>query len=159
MSAYLCADDTFDFLASAALRYGRGCRLGAAQPGMPDVPALLAAGVLAGERATIRPDETETIAQILRAENVRSLRIRYQNRADELIGAPRYAYRSVRSDLLDAVAVIKSCDCLEYQSCEADDYRETLAYQVLSAIRRAAMRALPRYEDAPWGWVRPVRVA
>ncbi len=58
---------------------------------------------------------------------------------------------------LSAVSILKMCDCLEYQSCETDDYGETLAFQLLDQIRREAIRALPRYDDGPWDFVLPAR--
>jgi hypothetical protein len=51
---------------------------------------------------------------------------------------------------LNPVSILKLCDCLEYQSCETEDYNETVAYRLLNVIRRAAIRILPGYDDAKW---------
>jgi hypothetical protein len=151
MSAYVCHDDTFDYLASATELWGRGVFGVSAAPGMPDVPALMEAGVLGGERQKLTSGDAEAIAQILRAENIRSVCARYGD--DGAADAP-YRFRRVPLRALDPAAVLKSCDCLEYQSCETDDYHDTLAWRVLNAIRRLAIGHLPGYEKAPWGWTR-----
>jgi hypothetical protein len=57
--------------------------------------------------------------------------------------APRNTYFSRVCDL-------KMLDCLEYQSCESDDWETTQAYRLQQAMRRAAIRALPGYESAQW---------
>ena len=155
MSAYLVAADTFDYLASFArsacvLRECRDVTVYAA-PTMPDVPALISDGVLTDAHERVSGHTPETVAAILRAENVRSLEARYGNADDMLDDAP-YTFRAVNKT--DAVTVIKSVHCLRYQSCEADNYETTLAAQLLDAIERAAVASLPGYDDAPWGWTR-----
>lgn len=49
------------------------------------------------------------------------------------------------------VEILKACDCLEYQSCEKQDYFESHAYAILDQIRRCAIRKVEGYEDAN-GW-------
>lgn len=112
-----------------------------------------------------RRARAEEIANILYGENVRSVSVRYRE-------APRYA-NGVSVDHLpglierpevigisdadvfhplvrDPVAILKMCDCFEYQARETDDWPETLARRVLDAIRRGAIHHLPGYDDAPW---------
>lgn len=43
--------------------------------------------------------------------------------------------------------VLAALACLEYQSCESPDYRETPAYEYLEAIRHDAIRHVPGYDD------------
>src|SRR5262245_39048140 len=45
--------------------------------------------------------------------------------------------------------VIKACHCFDYQSCETDDYEESVAHKMIRAIEARAMSSLPHYEDAP----------
>lgn len=45
----------------------------------------------------------------------------------------------------------KMIDCLEYQASEPDNWYDSNAYKILSAIRTNLTRGLPGYEDAQWG--------
>jgi len=93
-------------------------------------------------------DVANYFADVLMRENVRSVRARYQ---DMVVAAPFIP--SARPDQcagLTPLHILKMCDCLEYQSCETDDYHTTTAWHLLQAIRRAAIRELPGYDEAPW---------
>jgi len=46
--------------------------------------------------------------------------------------------------------IVKACKCFDYQSCETDDYEQSVAHRIIRAIEARAMAALPHYEDAPW---------
>ena len=140
MSAYVCHADTFDYLATFAktttwhslpYSFRQQSKLGYADP--------------------------QEIGACLFAENVRSVNARYSLSDDQ----GGYVYRPVNSGIIDPVRVIKSCDCLNYQSCETDDWRDTVAYALLQYIREKAIRALMggnRYNDAGWGWTREEQV-
>jgi hypothetical protein len=53
-----------------------------------------------------------------------------------------------------AVQIIKLCNCLDYQSCETPDWKDTRAYALLDNIRERAIRELPGYDNAPWDlWI------
>lgn len=56
-------------------------------------------------------------------------------------------------DLLAMAALVK---CLEYQSCEPDDWYQSKAFKVLTSIREIVLRKL--IEDSPakdvWGYVK-----
>lgn len=102
------------------------------------------------QRTSIDLFNATEIGQKLLDENTRSVNYRY-NEEDT---AERYAYKQwVRP--LAAVAVIKAIDCLDYQCCETDDWRQTEAFAILQAIKEAAVENLPgykaAYEAAPWG--------
>lgn len=56
-----------------------------------------------------------------------------------------------RPQNFNMVQVLKSCDCLEYQSCENDDYEKSIAAKIINSIRTHAIHALPGYDDAAWG--------
>jgi hypothetical protein len=95
---------------------------------------------------SIRGNE-QACAAMLYLGNVASVNRRYREN-DPLDG---FAYRPYAQWLsLSAVAVLKLCDCLDYQSCEIDDYRSSHAAQLIDGIRNCAIKALPGYEDAPW---------
>lgn len=89
-------------------------------------------------------------AAMLYAENVRSVNHRYSDHTpDEPI-----AFTSadlIHAPAISAVEAIKAAHCLEYQSCETDDYKRTKAYKLCRYIESAAMHRLPGYDAAPWG--------
>lgn len=159
MSAYLCADDTFDYLATAARLFGRqhSAMQVRIDPDMPDVPELVARGILAPSYGYLHGiTDTDSIAQVLRHQNVRSVAFRYDDPDDMGLDEP-YRYRSTMLDGIrpDPVTVLKSIACLRYQSCETEDYERTLAWRVLDTLREYAIDELVGYRDAPWGWERP----
>lgn len=107
-------------------------------------------------------------ANILYCENIRSVQARYpQDTFDDLPGPcakPELLEVSGQDFsaqtghvalVLKPVDILKMCDGLEYQSCETDDWDKTLAYRLLTRIRKAAIHELPGYEDAPWEYTKP----
>lgn len=48
------------------------------------------------------------------------------------------------------VEALKLADCIEYQSCDADDWYESDACAALDCIRRELIRYLPGYDAARW---------
>lgn len=95
-------------------------------------------------------------AKVLWDENVRSVQHRYPGDDDMASDEDGAMVFDVPPDeltslfLLDPVSILKMCDGLEYQSCENSNYYETTAYALLNMVRKAAVRALPGYADAPW---------
>lgn len=88
-------------------------------------------------------------AAMLYAENVRSVNHRYQNETPEEPIA--FTWSEIdRAPKLLPVQVIKACQCLEYQSCETEDWKETPSKKLLDRIKNAAIHALPGYEEAAW---------
>jgi len=163
MSAFVCGQDHFKalglFAASRVGGYGQGHI--AVDPKYIDG--------LPGEVVQLRGAElAEAYANILYAENVRSCQARYPQ--DTFSGLPGEGDKPEAITVLNrdemqasyklpAVSILKMCDCLEYQSCETEDYRSTLAWELLSHIRKAAWRTLPGYDDAPWDYTTPERRA
>ncbi len=109
-------------------------------------------------------DECIRIAGELAKENIRSVSSRYpQDNApagtidlgDRLAikeaqaQAEKYYFNPPRVSLVD---ILKMCQCLEYQSCETPDWRDTLACRQLEWIRGAAIRRLPGYDASPWDY-------
>ena len=93
----------------------------------------------------------EEIGRILLDENVRSVAHRYNNRINdgERNAGAIYAYRPFATPLAP-VEFLKACKCLEFQSCETDDYETTVAYRIIRACIDSVARDLPGYESAPW---------
>ncbi len=89
----------------------------------------------------------EDVAQELRSENERSYNYRYQEDGHQPV-----KYESVALPMdVPAAAIIKMCDCYEYQSCEHPEWKESRARAIVGSIRQAAVCKLPGYREAPWG--------
>ena len=163
MSAFVCGSDHFKALAIfAASRHGHlGRRVD---------PRYVEGLVISPEHApcgaeNLPPRELAAIyANVLYAENVRSVGARYPEDTFESmpgpIDKPEQIHITARDETLaiyrlKPVEILKMCDCLEYQSCETDDWETTVACRLWNAIRRAAIRALSGYEDAPWNYIAP----
>lgn len=103
---------------------------------------------LAGFAArNISGNTAQEVAATLYAANAKSVASRYRETPED----------SFEFDLMASiknaapVAILKSVDCLEYQSCDDDGWEHCKAFELCAAIRRAAIRQLPGYEDASWG--------
>lgn len=90
---------------------------------------------------------TQEIGQKLLDENYRSVNYRYSEDTQ-----PRRFRERVLNHRVSVVEVIKLCDCYDYQSCETPDWPETEAHAIMTALRERAIRNLPGYDDAPWGY-------
>lgn len=89
------------------------------------------------------------VAATLYAQNVRSVNHRYPQQPAALPETFTLA-EIERAPALEPVEALKLAASLEYQSCETPDWEETTACDLLQNIRRAAIRALPGYDAAPW---------
>jgi hypothetical protein len=107
-------------------------------------------------RTVIDAGNASEIGQKLLDENVRSVNYRYR----ETDKAERYEFKRWTRPL-QAITVIKAIECLDYQSCETDDWRQTEAFAILQAIKDAAIENLPgykaAYDAAPWGMQESMR--
>jgi len=106
-------------------------------------------------------------------ENMRSLRARYEDNREEEAAAAAYTFQHVKvADVLRgtakeqarltrltgrtvATAVIKLCDCFDYQACETRDYFTSEAAGLVDSIRRRAQALGGRmtgdmYARLPW---------
>lgn len=90
-------------------------------------------------------DTVAELAAELYSENVRSYNHRYGER-NLRIG---FNYQPVLIDHLEPANIIGACDCLRYQSCETRNYRNTLAYAALNAIREEAITLMIE-QDRSW---------
>jgi len=99
------------------------------------------------------------IGKMLLAENERSVGYRYnEDNPDDMPGtigqtSRNYKYRYFRlpaEQIKKCVWVLHGCSCFDYQACETPDYEQSEACKLIDKIRRAAIRALPHYDNAPW---------
>ena len=90
------------------------------------------------------------IGQKLLDENHRSVTARYGEKANE--HWPKRTYRILSARPVSPVEIIKLCDCYSYQACETNDWSETEAHAIVTALRERAITNLPGYEEAAWGF-------
>jgi hypothetical protein len=159
MSAYICSPDHFIALAvfAASRRHGRDWRVDPRYIKGLTHPEAAMRGLEhfnAHELATLYAD---TLYQ----ENIRSVRTRYPGDTWDSLPGPcikplhiivQHGHFNHVNWALKPIAILKMCDGLEYQSCETEDWEQTVAYRLLESIRKAAIRTLPGYEDAPWDY-------
>ncbi len=88
----------------------------------------------------------DAIGQILVNENYRSVNTRYSSNDAPFVYEFQYLQRH-----FTLIQIIKLCHCYNYQSCETEDYYESLAYAIVRGIESHAVRLLPGYEEAEWG--------
>ena len=152
MSAFVCSDKHFQALAIFAVHRSFG--------GSRRVDPRYIKG-LDGEKEYSEGDLASLYADTLYQENIRSVRARYPDDTLDNLPGPITKPIHIRVDTsprawgilkgLSVIQILKSCDCLEYQSCETEDYRDTVGFRLLDSIRRAAIKALPGYDEADWG--------
>lgn len=104
-------------------------------------------------------EEIQEIADTLFNENVRSVVHRYPDCGpDDLPGpigntVPIITIEEMLNPAVnDPVWILKMAICLEYQSCETDDWRDTRAFKLLGEIKDIAISNLPGYDAAPWAY-------
>jgi len=137
MSAFVCSNDHIDalltFAINSSVSYWNGT-----------------------DRTAITRHNATEVGAILIDENLRSVGERYRgDLGGEDNAAAEYVFRTF-GHVPDAVAVLKGCSCYDYQACETDDYNKSVAYTIVDAIRAAAIRRLPGYENAEgWEFRRP----
>jgi hypothetical protein len=90
-------------------------------------------------------DNEQAAAGLLLAENVKSVNYRYRDNEVMSITYDRGA------PILTAIQAIKAAQCLRYQSCECDDFEESVAFKLIEAIIADAIPRLEGYESAEWG--------
>ena len=136
---------------------------------VPDfhVSALVSWAVAHGVDLDVSPD---AVAHMLASANRRAYSERYAGRYDSELVPFGGLNRSAGVDLAP-VAVVKACDCLDYQASDWSRWNDSDPFGYLVAIRRAAValadpagvaasgRALPGYDAAPWCLDEPEPVA
>jgi hypothetical protein len=91
----------------------------------------------------------DKIGQILLNENYRSINYRY-NDTQKPPHKFKYQFQSEVKYYDYLVQIFAACDCYDYQSCETDDYKQTLAYSIIDKIRKETIRRLRHYDKAEW---------
>lgn len=93
------------------------------------------------------PDE---VAAALWKQNVRSVAEQYNDDPISYGQPPTVPTEATSAALtVSPVAILKMASCIEYQSCETEDWLDTVAYNILQRARAKAIRRLPGYESAP----------
>jgi len=128
---------------------------------VPDfhINALVNWGHRQGAIVGISPD---ALAHMLACANRAAFSERYAGRYDSELAPFGGLDRSAGAELAP-VAIVKACDCFEYQASDWPAWRESEAAAHLAAIRATAQAAclagryfpeprhdLPGYESAPW---------
>jgi len=132
------------------------------------VSALVAWAIRQGLDLDASPD---AVAHVLASANRRAFSECYAGCHDSELVPFGGLDRSAGADLAP-VAIVKACDCLDYQACDWSLWGDSDAFGYLVAIRRAAValadpagrasasgRALPGYDAAAWSLADPARVA
>jgi hypothetical protein len=99
-------------------------------------------------------EKAAEVANMLYAENLRSIQARYPGGGDSIETIRPSDFATVPASI-DPVQVLKSCDCLEYQSCEHDGWGISEAKAFLCSLRKHAWQSLAGYDAAAWGPPRP----
>ncbi len=86
------------------------------------------------------------VGQILWDANVKSMIVRY----GKGISAETYKHPRDPEARVENVQVLKAVLCMDYQSCESDDWESSEAHAILEAIKSAAITSLPGYNEAEW---------
>jgi hypothetical protein len=148
MSAYICNPEHFGILGAYASQ--RGCVI--SEWDHSRTPNALITNA-------------QRVARGLARENIRSVAYRYPNDqdgdrpgpclldADIEEAAAIYAAHFIRHPQRPTpVRVLKLVSGLDYQSCETNDWTETLAYRQLQWIQGHAIRSLPGYDEEDWSF-------
>lgn len=93
--------------------------------------------------------ETATeVGRMLLLENYKSVYHRYDSGPKVELEEP-YSYHPTRFKK-DPVQVLKAISCLEYQSCEHPDWKNSEAKAFCEALKDRAIENLPGYDGAKW---------
>jgi hypothetical protein len=158
MSAYVVHEDTIRYLVAAAQAWQAYlfAPSGYDWSGDQTGAAVQAFGLPVDASTAIRlyPDQhAEAIGATLYAANVDSVNYRYRGDDPTCIGES-WMPGLVELDRVEPITVLKSIASLKYQSCERPGYDQTFAADILRRIESEAIRRLPGYDAAPWGWTR-----
>lgn len=159
MSAFLVSKKHIDYIVSAAHFWSKG-NVGRYLPRDGGVRACDSIG--RGKDPIPFEDFGNTdVGRLLWRENLISVAHRYARTDGDTRGSTieidAYKHAWVTDPSVtdgkgpDAVKVIKSIQCLEYQSCEHDGWESSAAHTFCQNLLSEAIRHLPGYDAAPWG--------
>ena len=98
---------------------------------------------------TIEEKDAEKTGQMLWEENYRSVNHRY---AEDKV-CPKFEMTPMKEPSIGLA--VKAIGCLDYQSCERNDWDDSEAKKLLDKMYAALdgdkMRDTKDYQDAPWG--------
>jgi hypothetical protein len=108
-------------------------------------------------------DNAPKVTEALTAHNMLALAERYPNVAESAWMAAPYTFKRVAPSVGDmrrtkrniATAIIKLCDCFDYQASESSSWEGSAAHRLLNIIRLAAesnggQEHGPIYNHMPW---------
>lgn len=136
MSAFLCDDNHFNVLVSYFIGQYRDDGLWIE---------------INNDYGYLNKENAGAVATILWRENVRSLEGRYGDTPADFSDYEFNYYSSVKQSY-SIPEIAGAIDCLEYQSCESEDYYTTEAYQVLGKMRKHLLRQLQEESDSDNTW-------
>lgn len=100
----------------------------------------------------------EDIAECLAQANIDSVDHRYPNQyIEDNVEAKIYIKnaidqaKAINPDVFPSGYIAKQLDCLEYQSCEPDNWYQSNAFKIMTNIRAELVKKLSDYENASWG--------
>jgi hypothetical protein len=100
-------------------------------------------------------DDLTRVGRMLVGTNVDSVMFRYQDeQASEMLPdyvLHGYSYRQLPYRMTAAEA-LKSVGCLQYQSCEHEEWKTSEAYDFLQNLTGALISHVVGYNESPWGW-------
>ena len=140
MSAFMVDDAHIDYLVTAVRAQRDRCR-----------HVYLRSPERGTEIVDLSTYTDTELGRLLLGTNLRSMMARYEDRLEpgELNAPEAYRYRHWNGPQ-SAVQTIKACDCLTYQSCEFDEWGDSLAHAVVESLREAAIGSLPGMDAAAW---------
>lgn len=106
-----------------------------------------------------KPDPTlnaiDRLVRMLADENTASVAYLYRQEADprpepEIMQIAYEAATTRRDDLPSTIEAAKLLACLEYQSCERDEWETTPAYRWINRLRADLLMNAPGYYAADW---------
>jgi hypothetical protein len=98
-------------------------------------------------------EEIQKVADILKRENVKSVRARYGGPLRDLPGPlkkTKLVIKSAERTITDAVQLICLAHCLNYQSCETRTYEKSKARRIILELIYDLSHYVPGYDSAPW---------
>lgn len=104
-----------------------------------------------GKWIEVNYDNKEEIATMLLRENVKSINYRYNERKR----TPKVTRKDFNGFLtlpFDALQLIRSCKCYNYQACEHDGYEKSQAKSFIKALIDSAINEIPGYGEKAWGY-------
>jgi hypothetical protein len=150
MSAYICNPEHFGILAAYAVQHS--CAIYDWR-----------------EKGTKSIETAQNVARGLARENIRSVAHRYPDTVsgdrpgpsllDEEIeeAAALYAAHFVTNpQQLRPIQIIKLCQGYDHQSCETDDWKDTLAWRQMDWIKGEAISHLDGYNAADWSFEKTI---